>query len=513
MVTVVDRGEMSVEEELLAPETEVTLANCDREPIHIPGAIQPHGMLLTLSEPEMTIRQASANVDRFLGRSAEELIGGSIDPVLDAESVAAIRELAARPLEDEVAVTTVQVREVEGASAYELFLHRSGGLLVGELEPRSSLEPVDRELLTDSGAGSVTGGIQQLFDRAASEVRQLTGYDRVMVYRFDDDGHGEVIGEARHPRLEPLLGHHYPASDIPRQARALYLRQMIRMIVDVDYQPVPLIPGENPVSGEPLDLGLATLRAVSPIHLQYLRNMGVTATLTISLIREGELWGMIACHHYSPHFVPYRMRAACRFIGELLSAQLASMEEFDLERERERLAVARTRVLDQIAAAGSLPTGLRAAAEPLFELLSADGVTVLTHEERISAGYVPEPGSEAEILTHVPPRRPLIIDRLSRELPAVSHDTELSGVLALPLPSSVGTYIVWYRDDWVRDLKWGGNPNASLRPDLTSMDLKTLTPRRSFETWRQTVVGQSRPWSAAQVEAASELVEALATAG
>ena len=502
---------MSVEDGLLDPEAEVTLGNCDREPIHIPGAVQPFGMLLTLVEPDLLVCQVTENVDLFVGRSAHRLIGGSVDQVLSEESVAAIRDLAGRETAEELGVIAVEVKAVDGPAAFELSLHRSGGLLVGELEPRSSLGSVEAEVVSTPGA-SVSGRVSQLVDRAASEVRQLTGYDRVMVYRFDEDGHGEVIGEARESRLDPLLGHHYPASDIPRQARALYLRQMIRMIVDVDYEPSPIVPARNPLTGEPLDLGLATLRSVSPIHLQYLRNMGVTGTLTISLIRDGELWGMIACHRYSPHFVPYRMRAACRFIGELLSAQLAMTEAADHDREHETLTAERGRVLQCIRAAESLSAGLHNAARSLADLCAADGVAVLTATERITAGEVPAPGLEAEILKRVPKRRPLVIDRLSRDLPVVSHDTELSGVLALHLPESVGTHIIWYRDDWVRDLKWGGDPNASLRPDLTAMDTKTLSPRRSFETWRQTVLGQSRPWSPAQIDAAGQLTEDLGTA-
>ena len=470
--------EVHAEDGLLDPAAEVTLGNCDREPIHIPGAIQPHGVLLTLSEPDLQIVQASENVSRFLGRSAGQLIGGEIGQVLSEQSVAALRELVGRGDEQEIGSTPVEVLAISAPVACELLVHRSGGLLVCELEPRLSLQSGEDEISGVPNASSLTGGVQELFHRAASEVRQLTGYDRVMVYRFDPDGHGEVIGEARDGRLDPLLGHHYPATDIPRQARRLYLRQMIRMIVDVDYEPARIVPGNNPLNGQPLDLGLATLRSVSPIHLEYLRNMDVTATLTISLIRDGELWGMIACHHYSPHFVPYRLRTACRFIGELLSVQLAHTEAVDLERERETLRKVRDHVLDEVRASQTLSAGLGTAAESLVELCLADGVAVLTHDQRITAGYVPEPGPEADLLQHVPARRPLVIDRLSRELPAISHHTELSGVLALALPAEIGTYIVWYRDDWARDLKWGGRPQrvAASGSDVDGPQVTVTTP-------------------------------------
>ena len=500
---------MSVDnKELLDVSAEVTLSNCDREPIHVPGVIQPHGILLALTEGDLRIVQASSNFDCFLGVEVEQPIGVSVEQLLGNESATAIRELAASA-NDQVAVTAVQVATTGAPRVCELLVHRSGGLVICELEPREVDVPA-AGALTGTRAPGVAGGVQRLFTRAASEVRQLTGYDRVMVYRFDEDGHGEVIGEARNASLDPLLGHHYPATDIPRQARALYLRQMIRMIVDVNYEPASIIPTDNPLTGEPLDLGLATLRSVSPIHLEYLRNMGVTATLTISLIREGQLWGMIACHHYeAPYFVPHRTRAACAFLGELLSAQLTNVETGEYERERQALVIAGARIARRVQTAETVLTGLRASVDSLAELWTADGVAVLTHDGRVTWGYVPAPDLEAEILRRGPPRRPLVIDRLSRELPLVSHHTELSGVLALPLPDSLGTHIVWYRDDWARELKWGGNPDT-LRPDLTSMDVKSLSPRRSFETWRQAVVGQSRPWTRAQIDAATELVEAFA---
>jgi diguanylate cyclase (GGDEF)-like protein len=501
---------------LLDPEEEVDLSNCDREPIHIPGAIQPHGVLMTLTEADGVVRQCSENVLGMLGRPASELVGRSLSEVLGESAAAAVAELAGRPADGELPVTPVVVRRRPGEApgAHQLRLHRSGGLLVAELE--SQTEGVDPTQFVREVSAAMTGmqgvsGVADVSLRAAEEVRRLTGYDRVMVYRFDADGHGEVIAEARDPRLETFLGHHYPATDIPRQARALYLRQTLRLIVDVDYEPSPIWPRDNPLTGEPLDLGLATLRSVSPIHLQYLRNMGVTGTMVISLTRHGELWGMIACHHYSPHHVDHSVRAASQFIGELLSFQFAREEEADIARERAALRATRAELLGLVHSAPTLSAALHGGADLLLELCHADGVSIALDAERVIAGDVPDAAVERRVVDGlVRVGAAGVTDRLRGELPEVARDTRLCGALALALPRGVGHHIVWYRREWRHEVTWGGDPSDSLAPDLSSRDAKDLSPRRSFEAWSQAVVGRSRPWRPAEIEAADDLVRALA---
>jgi chemotaxis family two-component system sensor kinase Cph1 len=368
------------EAELLDPGETVDLTNCDREPIHIPGAIQPHGLLLTMTEPDLVVRQCSANITLLLGRTVEEVRGAPLTAVVGEAAAGAVALLAGRPADEDLPITPVVVQGADGCSAeHQLKIHRSDGLLVAELEPRSS--GVDPTTFVREVSAAMTGmqgasGVLQVSQRAAVEVKRLTGYDRVMVYRFDADGHGEVIAESCEPELEPFLGHHYPASDIPRQARTLYLRQTLRLIVDVEYVPSAIVPQASPLTGAPLDLGLATLRSVSPIHLQYLRNMGVTGTMVISLTREGELWGLIACHHYAPHYVDHSIRAACQFIGEMLSFQMAREEESDVARERDALRATRVELLGLMRSDQTLSTALHGGVGLLLALCEADGVSV-----------------------------------------------------------------------------------------------------------------------------------------
>jgi diguanylate cyclase (GGDEF)-like protein len=501
--------------ELLDPDEAVDLNNCDREPIHIPGAIQPHGLLLTMTQPELVVRQCSENVAPRLGRAPEEVCGAPLAAVVGETAAGAVALLAGRPADEELPVTPVPIVGADGSTIdYQLKVHRSDGLLVVELEPRSSgVDPTTfvREVSAAMHGMQGVRGVLEVSQRAAAEVKRLTGYDRVMVYRFDDDGHGEVIAEARESELAPFLGHHYPATDIPRQARTLYLSQTLRLIVDIEYVPSAIVPSANPLTGAPLDLGLAALRSVSPIHLQYLRNMGVTGTMVISLTRAGELWGLIACHHYSPHYVDHSVRAACQFIGEMLSFQFAREEESDVSRERDALRATRGELLVLLRTVPTLSAALRIGVGLLLALCEADGVSVMLDGDRVVSGDVPELAVEQRIVDELAHDGPCAVtDRLSGDLPELDSGTGLCGALALELPRGVGHHIIWYRREWRHEVTWGGDPSESLAPDMTSRDAKDLSPRRSFEGWSQAVTGRSRPWRPVQVEAAGDLVHALA---
>ncbi len=487
---------------LLAPGEEVNLTNCDREPIHIPGAIQPHGLLFTVT-PTGAIAQLSASLAELVGRPADELAGGELAAALGEPAAVTVRETCER--------TEPPARPPVIALAgrrWELWVHRSDGLAVCELEPAAE---ADGPAIDGSAALEELEGVSEIARFAAEEIRRVAGYDRVMVYRFDGDGHGEVIAEAADDRLESFLGHHYPASDIPRQARALYLRQTVRMIVDVDYAPSPITPGDNPLTGAPLDLSLSRLRSVSPVHLEYLRNMGVTATLVVSVLDDaGELWGLIACHHYSPRYATGVVRGACLAIGERLAAAVSDQERREDRRRRADLEVLSRQLLRLLHNAPSASEGLHAGEKLLLAIADADGAAIVHAGERQTFGIVPGLDDERRIVALLPADgRPLVIDRLTRELPFVSHNTDMCGVLALGLGEQAGDYIIWYRDEWVHDLTWGGDPGDALRPDLTSMSLKSLSPRRSFEAWRQAVIGRSQPWQTAQVAVAAQLSAAL----
>jgi chemotaxis family two-component system sensor kinase Cph1 len=330
--------------EFLPPGTPVDLTNCEREPIHVPGSIQPRGVLIAVSDPDHVVQQVSENLAELTGVAWDQALGRPLAEVLGAAAAGAVirsgsafgdlRERNPIELTLDVGGDRVPV---------DAILHRTvmpGDLpvssLVVELEPARGPRPFSFPNTYQAVRGTVgelnrASSLQELYDITAQAVRTLTGFDRVMVYRYDADYNGEVVAEAR-SELVPnsFLGLHYPASDIPAQARALYEKNWIRLISDVDYAPTPLRPTAHPVSGSPLDLTFSTLRSVSPIHIEYLKNMGVRASMSISLLRGDKLWGLIACHHYSgPHAPPYATRAAAEFLGSALSLRLVDRAEED----------------------------------------------------------------------------------------------------------------------------------------------------------------------------------------
>jgi light-regulated signal transduction histidine kinase (bacteriophytochrome) len=274
-------------------------------------------VLLVLSEPQLVILQASANIAELLGHEVDDILGQDID-VLGSECASAIREMVDIPqigVPLPVQVTVCCQAETRSAT---LLLHRppEGGLVV-------EIEDIRPGGIRRGGAGlpqrlagvvtrlSAAHSISMLADLVVEELQDLIGYDRVMVYRFDEEGHGEVIAEAKRLSQESFLHRHYPATDIPQRARELYLRNKVRLLVDMQYTPVPIVPRLNPTTGAELDLSMAVLRSVSPIHVQYMRNMGVAGTLVASLVHEGRLWGLISCHHRTPRYIPFDLRAAC----------------------------------------------------------------------------------------------------------------------------------------------------------------------------------------------------------
>lgn len=477
------------------------LTNCDRELIHIPGSIQPHGALLVLDTSAPRILQASANAREVLGFDTEEILGRSIE-VLGGDLPAQVwtRVLAGvratpRPLRGYI--------ERDGVRrGFEAVLHRNeSDAVILELEPvdLAAALTLARELPQRLPAAVRRLGAAATLDDLAREAvaiyRELAGYDRVMFYRFDPDGHGEVVAEAKEPHLEPYLGLHYPESDIPHRARELYLRNRVRVLVDVHYEAVPLVPRLFPPTGDELDMSLSWLRSMSPLHLQYLKNMGVTATLVVSLVREGRLWGLIACHHYSPKRLPYSLRAACDLMAEVLSTRIAVLENFSQVRT---LALARRvqgRLIEANWTHGAWQSELFDDPRDLLRLMDASGA-VLSYEGRIhAAGDVPAAEPLRALVDWVSARMTdgaFASSSLARDFPELAPLAPTAcGVLAIEISRPERECLMWLRGEQVREVRWAGNPH---KPVLPGNDPRDLSPRRSFAVWTERVAGTSRPW-------------------
>lgn len=493
------------------------LTTCDREPIHVPGAIQPHGLLLALEvdahgDPDTTV-MVSANVEQMLGLPVAEALGLPLARLLGEPMGIAVRQRAASTVVGDPLVMTLLGPDDRGGALSGLMVdvgvHRSGDRVVVEVEPTESVRgPV---LSYQSARGAMArmaaaDSVRGLADQLAREVRNLTGFDRVMVYRFDEQWNGEVIAEQRRIDLNPFLGLHYPATDIPAQARRLYTVNWTRLIADIGYEPVPLHPVLDPATGAPLDLSHSSLRSVSPIHVEYLSNIGVTASMSISLVIEDRLWGLVACHHYSgPHRPGMDARSAAEFLGQVASQQIAGRERAD---SRDAALAAQSelaRITARISTSLDSPMETALADPALLGLVDATGIAICHAGRMSTAGRVPGPAVLRRIAAalHDPDVTAAATDHLA------SLDPDLADVAsvaagALLAGDSDDRWIMWLRPEIEQVVDWGGDPRNKQLAATEGADVR-LSPRKSFEKWRQVVRGHSRAWTEWQVEAADAL--------
>ncbi len=488
----------------------VDLTNCDREPIHLSGAIQPHGVLFALDDlRDMAIARASENTPGLLEIGAAELLGRPIERVLGTANADLIRSAGEhRDIRDTNPIT-MRVPTARGETELDAILHRSGDQVVVELEPvavRSYSAPHEFHRLVRSSIArfSEAGGVHGLCRAAANEVAQVTGFDRVMIYRFDPDWHGEVIAESCRAGLEPYLGLHYPAGDIPPQARAIFKANWLRFIPDVNYVPVAVISADGPL-GPPLDLTWSALRSVSPLHVEYLQNMGVAATMTISILKNGELWGLVACHHYRPKMISYQLRFACEIIGRTMSLHLGSLEENEDTEYRMTLKAAEMRLFEAMSKEGDILSALAAAEHDLLFLVGATGAAIRLGDELRLVGRTPDRSDVDRIIAWLASSdtaEMFISDALPLGAPEFEPLAQTAcGVLAVPLSRAKSSYMVWFRPELLASINWAGDPAKAI---TVSDDGMRLSPRKSFESWSQLVRLHSRRWRADEIEAARE---------
>ena len=476
------------------------LLNCEREQIHLAGSIQPHGALLLVREHDNTIVQVSENAAAFLGIDGP-VVGRSLETI-PGDLAERLRPHFGDKLHE--VVRGVRCHVGRGRRAFDCLLHRPlGGGLVIELEQAGPAVELSRHLEKTLRSIMAAATLRGLCDETARIFKGLTGYDRVMVYRFDDEGHGEVIAEAKEPELEAFLGNRYPASDIPQIARRLYVRNRVRVLRDVDYAPAPLTPSRSPITGDHLDMSLCFLRSISPIHVQYLKNMGVRGTLVVSLLVNGKLWGLVSCHHYVPRFMHFEERAVCELLAEAVGTRVAALESFVQAQAEFSVRRLEQQMVRVIAKEGDWRNALFERASALLEPLGASGAVLLFEGEVRTVGDVPSTSAIWEIggwLDGQPRPGPIATAALGKIAPEFSTLTPIaSGLLAVPISAVAGEYVIWLRPERVRTVTWGGNP---FEPHLVGDDPATLSPRRSFAQWHQLVEGTSEAWSPADLATA-----------
>ena len=483
----------------------VNLTNCEKEPIHIPGSIQPHGFLLAVNQKTGKIEFCSGNTQDYIRVSYEQLLDKSFGEVFGDEN----HQLLLHYIENNGMLSATPLKLIFDGKPFQCTIHISGKNYIIESEPNVS----DQQTLADVYSQTLqflsymnnTNTLQELCQLVANGTRDITGYDRVMVYRFDKEYNGEVFAESCVDTVEPFLGLHYPHTDIPPQARELYMKNLLRLIADINYTPVPLYtiddkPGKN------LDLSLSILRSTSPIHVEYLQNMGVGATLTISLIHRGRLWGLIACHHYSQKNLTPEVRLAAQLQGQFITSQIdvrQSNEEYEIARKT-NIALEKITALDLPPITESFK--IISLNRDLLQLCNATGVSIIVGDSVYKNGITP---TEEDILklsewmSVYTNNGTLHTDKLIHFVPDLKQVCEIvSGIIYHSLGNN--NSIIWYRQESLTEVNWAGNPDKAIL-----IDSNGLHPRNSFRLWKQIIKCRSKDWIQPELNAAANYAHAL----
>ena len=482
---------------------------CAQEPIQVPGSIQPQGFLLVLDEHDLRILQASENAERWLGLPARELVGCTF-PDLISEGFDLRAHLQYLP-DDEVFpfhIGDVQLRQgVPGGERLRVLVHRHDQVLISEFEPiRSSPGPTghgDYYPLVRAFVSSVhqAGSIEELLQQSVVQLKRISGFGRVKAYRFDAEGNGQVLAEVADPGYPSYLGLCFPASDIPRQARELYRVNRIRVIEDANYQASVLVPSNNPRTGKPLDMSFAALRSVSPVHLQYMRNMGTLASMSLSIVVDGQLWGLVSCHHVQPHRVDLPTRTACELLGSVLSLQIESREAHTSTQTLLDMRQRIVRMLASMADHDNVSQGLRASPDVLLDFAGASGAAIISAERCDLIGITP-PEAQVNALVHWLGGRGEVFhtDNIRRDIDELPELAEhAGGLLAVSISQIHSNYLVWFRPEQIRTVTWAGRPEKHISAQ------GSLDPRNSFERWQEQLSGFCQAWDPLIIEGVQEL--------
>lgn len=497
-----------------------------QESLTCPGLIQPYGGLLVLQTPDLRIRQVSQNIEDILLIPAPELLDKRLSEVLvPAQYQSIISHLdpvyAGLGTTFEITVEPDRAGMPDRPHLLRCQMHLIEDGIMLELEPQSTVSQ-STTLDLYHQLQQVILGLRQsqnllaLAQQLVRTVAHLTGCDRVMVYQFMADDHGVVIAETKQPHLPSYLGLHYPAFDIPEPARRLFLRNWIRMIPDVNAVPVALVPA---LADSPLDLSATTLRGVSHHHIDYLQNMGVAATMTVSLIVDGRLWGLVACHHNSPKLVNYEVRKTCELLGQLASAELIQLQHRELTHYRNQAKTIQDALhrafLSDLGQPNLVESVLTAHQDQLCNLVQAGGTAIVLDGQLMLMGQTPSPSEVQDLvewLTQHHSEHLFATDALPAVYPpAHAFKDKASGLLAVSVrlihAVAKAYHILWFRSEQIQGFNWAGNPGDAITTD----DLGTLQlcPRKSFALWQEIVTERAVPWSPAELESAKQMQNTL----
>ncbi len=483
---------------------QAALDACASEPIRIPGGIQPHGALMVVDTASLKVLQASANIQAFVGVPLNA--GAQFDAGPTAALAADFKRWANGG--EGVFLRTVEV----SGRTLQVSAHRGaqGVIIEFEAPPQSheltleAVYPRLRRIVDDIGRAEDVAGIAEL---AVREVRNLTQFNRVMLYCFDKDGVGTVIAEDGDGVLPSYLNLRFPGSDIPPQARELYRLNRLRLIASSSYELVPIVPADSPLDGKPLDLSHAGLRTVSPVHLEYMRNMDTNASMSISILVDGALWGLISAHHQTPREVNPQIRSACDFLGQIVSLQIGSRQRADAAAYRIKLKKVEAKLLAALSGAHKFYDELKKNGSDWLRVVGADGAALIMPESFITYGHTPshpELNALAAWLHHRGVTEVFHTDSMAEHWSMAEDFAETaSGVIAISVSQIHPSYIFWFRQEAVRTVNWAGDPRKPATP------AGRLSPRRSFETWKEQVRQRALAWTDVEIESARDFRHAI----
>ena len=479
---------------------------CGKVPLHQTNLVQPHGVLLVIKSDDFSILQAGENAGEVFGSAADKVVGRSLADMITSSEVASLRQRLQGDLQGKIPVTLTL-----GGKSRLVLVQKQGAYFLVEVEKEEyatadSFVDVYQELKLAISAVESSATTEEACSAAAREIKRLSGFDKVMIYRFDKDWNGEVIAEEMEAGMDSYMGLKFPASDVPKPARDLYQRTPYRIIPNVGYEPIKLYPVINPLTRAFTDLTDSNLRSVVPVHIEYLRNMKVSASMSTRILCDGRLWGLIACHHLEPKYLSYQMCSVFELLSHVISAKISTLINAETHGHKERMQQQLTKVMESVYRNGSLTPGLKSQEETLLQLLGAGGIAFTFDRQVEVLGNTPPPGAVRDLVlwlqTHSVNKTIQQTTLSAAYEEAEAYVEPASGLLALPVQPDKGEYILAFRPEVIQTTNWGGNPNEAVHFEA---DQKNYHPRHSFRLWQETVRKTAIPWSRAELEVAESL--------
>lgn len=484
---------------------------CGSVPLHQINLIQPYGMLLVIQATDYRIIQVSGNITEALGLEPPDVVDTLLSDYVPETQMKELQRKLDEGLVNKLPFT-LTVSGKTTPKDYLAVIHLSGEALLLEMEAlgqpdaENTFINIYQQLKYAMAAINAAPTIRATCEAAARQLKALSGYDKVMVYQFDKDWNGTVVAEAQEPGMESYLGLTFPASDIPRQARAMYLDNPYRMIPNRDYVPVSLYPVINPLTNAFTDLSGCNLRSVPAVHLEYMKNMNIMTSMSCRILKDGQLWGLFSCHHRTAYQLSYEGRALFELLSDVIAARIVSLYYKEEGDEYTKLHDVHTRLVEQVYTAGNLTRGLLGKETNVLQLLNASGAALMHGGQLETIGRVPDrnalkdlflwlQSSESNQVTQEP-NLPGVYE------PASRYADLASGMLVIPVQPNKGDYLVAFRPEVIQEVNWGGNPNEAVRFEKDNIQYH---PRNSFSIWRQTVRNTALAWKQTEMQMASHL--------